>query len=406
MVLIVGGGPAGIATALHLAHARPSLTDRILVVEKERYPREKYCAGGVGARADNLLASIGVTVDVPSVPVHAIAFRAMGETTVVREPDIGRVVRRIEFDHELARVAMQRGIRIQEGTKVGEIRRTSRGFEVETSAGPIATPILIGADGVQSVVRRALGFGPGKYKAQALEVDTEPVDDDLPRDVLLFDVNERRLPGYYWDFPTLVDGREMVVRGVYLLRGSNAPAAMEIRDVLDRELARRGIDLKKLRQKRFAELTFDLSLPVSRPGALLVGESAGIDPVTGEGIAQAIQYGAVAGGYLARKIEERDTSFEDWQSEIRRTMIGRDLIVRSLGVPLFYGTPRPRVERFLLETPEFIRIGAQHFGGKPWSRGALWRAGWGAFRHALSFAFRGEPQGDDGEASAISATFS
>lgn len=405
VVLIVGGGPAGIATALHLAHAAPELTDRILVVEKERYPREKYCAGGVGARGDHVLGSIGVSVDVPSVWIHAIAFRAMGETEVVREPNIGRVVRRIEFDHELARAAMRRKIRVLEGTRVGAIRRSARGFEVETSSGTISTRILVGADGVQSVVRRALGFPAGTYRAQALEVDTEPVDDDLPRDVLLFDASERKLPGYYWDFPTLVDGREMVVRGVYLLRRADTPAAIEIKDVLAVELERRGLDLGKLKQKRFAELAFDLSVPVSRPGVLLVGEAAGIDPVTGEGIAQALQYGAVAASYLVRKFAERDTSFEDWPREIQRTMIGRDLITRTLGVPLFYGRARPRVERFLLDTPDFIRIGAQHFGGKRWSKPALARAAWAGFRHALGFAF-GADQADPDAPPRADPTFS
>ena len=66
-VAIVGGGPAGISAALFLSHAAPELTDRIVVLEKEHYPREKYCAGGVGARADKLLGSIGVPVDVPGV---------------------------------------------------------------------------------------------------------------------------------------------------------------------------------------------------------------------------------------------------------------------------------------------------------------------------------------------------
>jgi flavin-dependent dehydrogenase len=389
-VLIVGGGPAGIATALFLSHAAPELTDRILVVEKERYPREKYCAGGVGARGDRLLGSIGVTVDVPSVWMHGIAFRAMGETEIVREPDIGRVIRRIEYDHELARQAMRRKIRVLDGTRVGNIVRTPAGFEVETNAGTFRTRVLVGADGVQSMVRRALGFAPGAYRAQALEVDTEPVDGDLPRDVLLFDASERRLPGYYWDFPTLVDGREMVVRGVYLLRRHDTPAAVEIKDVLSAELDKRGLDLAKLRKKRFAELAFDLSVPVSCPRVLLVGEAAGIDPVTGEGIAQAIQYGAVAGSYLARKLRDRELGFEDWPSEIRSTMIGRDLITRTLGVGLFYGRPRARVERFLLDTPEFIRVGAQHFAGKRWSRTALMRAAWGAFRHTMGYAFESE----------------
>ena len=57
-VAIVGGGPAGISTALHLQAAAPGA--RIVVLEKSRYPRDKICGGGIGARAFRLLDKIGV----------------------------------------------------------------------------------------------------------------------------------------------------------------------------------------------------------------------------------------------------------------------------------------------------------------------------------------------------------
>src|SRR5258706_11033367 len=103
--VIVGGGPAGISTALFLAHHAPALADRMVVLEKERYPREKFCAGAIGARADTLLASIGVTVDVPSAPIGGLRCVAQGRSVLARLPAAGRVVRRIEFDHALAEAA-------------------------------------------------------------------------------------------------------------------------------------------------------------------------------------------------------------------------------------------------------------------------------------------------------------
>lgn len=392
-VIIVGGGPAGVSTALFLAHAAPQLTDRIVVLEKEHYPREKYCAGGVGARADRLLGAIGVVVDVPSAFVSGVAFRAMGRTTVVRDGEIGRVVRRIEFDHELARQARARGIRIVEGAKVGAIDITADGVRVDSAAGEWRGRVLVGADGVGSVVRRRIGLGATRYKAQALEVDTEHVDGDLDRDLLLFDASRRQLPGYYWDFPTIVDGRKLVCRGVYLLRTDGHDPGVEIRDILAAELEARGLSLADCRQKRFAERGFDPHEPVSRPRVLLVGEAAGIDPVTGEGIAQAIQYGSVAGRYLARKLPAGDLELSDWPREIRRTMIGRDLYTRSAGCHLFYGERRPHIEAFLHASPDFIRIGLQHFAGKRWSRGTLARAGASALWHtsrAVLFGSEGD----------------
>ena len=62
---IVGGGPAGVSTALFLAAADPSRIGRVVVLEKETYPRDKICAGAIGKRAENALAEIGVHVEVP-----------------------------------------------------------------------------------------------------------------------------------------------------------------------------------------------------------------------------------------------------------------------------------------------------------------------------------------------------
>jgi flavin-dependent dehydrogenase len=379
-VVVVGGGPAGIATALFLAHSAPELADRIVVLEKERYPREKYCAGAIGARADRLLASIGVRVDVPSAPIGGIAFRAMGKTIAVHEAEAGRVVRRIEFDHALAMHAQRRGIAVLDGVKVTAIHLGAHGVRVESSHGSFEAEVVVGADGIGSVVRRALGLSDTPYLAQAIEVDTPPVGGDVDRDLLLFDVSNRNLPGYYWDFPTIVDGEPMVCRGVYYLaRGAPGPR-VEIRNVLAEELRARGLDLARFRKKRYAERGFHRPAPMARRRVLLVGEAAGIDPVTGEGIAQAIQYGAVAGAYVARKLAESDVAFDDWGPHVRSTMVGRDLLVREAVFELFYGRRRPNVERFLLDCPDFIRVGLQHFSGKPWSRAAVARGAFGALK--------------------------
>src|SRR5207244_591408 len=114
---------------------------------------------------------------------------------------------------------------------------------------------------------------------------TPPVESDVARELILFDVSNRALPGYYWDFPTILDGEPLVCRGVYYLaRGAEAPR-IEIQDVLAEELRTRGLDISKFRKKRYAERGFHRAAPIAVRRVLLVGEAAGIDPVTGEGIA-------------------------------------------------------------------------------------------------------------------------
>jgi flavin-dependent dehydrogenase len=157
-VAIVGGGPAGIATALFLCHADPRRRGRVVVLEKETYPRDKFCAGGLGARADLLLGSIGVHVDVPSVPIDGVSLKLPAGEVCRREGRIGRVVRRLEYDHELSLLAARRGVRIEENAKVTGLRVTPDGVVVDSPKGSLRAKVVVGADGVGSFVRRALGL--------------------------------------------------------------------------------------------------------------------------------------------------------------------------------------------------------------------------------------------------------
>ena len=66
-VVFVGGGPAGLSTALHLVQHDPSCSERIIVLEKEIHPRHKLCAGGVTSFGLNQLHSLGLSLGVPYV---------------------------------------------------------------------------------------------------------------------------------------------------------------------------------------------------------------------------------------------------------------------------------------------------------------------------------------------------
>lgn len=368
-LVIVGGGPAGLSTALFLTHAAPRLRDRILVLERATYPREKICAGAVGARADRLLASIGVRIDVPHVPMRGLSVRAHGKTLCVRRdgPIIGRVLRRIEFDHAFAQTVMARGVQVRDGVKVENVVVDSNSVHLTTSVGAIRARAVVGADGVGSVVRRATGFSRGVFMAQAMEVDTISAVGDGHRDILHFDLEDPGLVGYAWDFPTVVRGEHLVCRGIYELRGDGVPerpgGSPSVAERLERRLERLGVTSSDHGVRRFAERGVSFSEPLSRPRVLLVGEAAGIDPVLGEGIAQAIQYGAVAGPYLARCLAVDELSFAQWNEHVRRTRLGLDLAVRSRLARHVYGFTRPLVERFVTNSEAIVAAGMNWFAG-------------------------------------------
>lgn len=363
-VLIVGAGPAGLSTALFLLARAPHLADHVTVLDKARFPRDKPCAGALGARADKLLATLGVRVDVPDVPVDGLALTFPAGRVQRSVGAIGRVVRRLDFDAELLRLARARGVRVEEHVHVTALHRDAHGVTLETSAGPRRATTVIGADGVGSVVRRALGFPRGALHAQAVEVDTEPVAEDDAA-LLHFDFRARDLVGYAWDFPTLVGGRRMMTRGVYDLDWADAPR-LDVAARLHRHLATRGLSADGARFKRFSVRGLELHRPMSAPRVLLVGEAAGVDPLLGEGIAQGIAYGELAARYLAPRLDAAETDFSDWRGFFLRSATAVDLAVRTAALPFLRHAPLRRAfEDLTLAAPEALDVTTSVFAGLP-----------------------------------------
>ncbi len=368
-LVIVGGGPAGLSTALHLHAIAPRLAARTVVLEAERYPREKICAGGIGARGLAVLEKLGIAPDVPMVPLDAVAIRLATQTLVTRVENCGVVVRRVEFDHALAKATTARGLEVRDGVAVTAIEVHPDHVVVTTSTGETyRAKAVIGADGVSGIVRRATGFARQELRAQVCELDTPAVAVDQPRDTVVFDFTMRDLQGYAWDFPTIVAGQPLMCRGAYVIHNL---AADSPRARIASYLAERGLDVASYKLKQYAERGFEPGEPIARPRVLLVGEAAGIDIATGEGIAQAIEYGGSAAAYLARAHERDDFGFASWRRYVDRHHIGWSLRIRHLCYRAFYGHRRDSMERMMPALSSLLRVGVQDFAGQPLSKLAL-----------------------------------
>jgi geranylgeranyl reductase family protein len=311
-VAIVGAGPAGASTALHLLRARPRA--KVAIFDRAFLPREKPCGGAISKLGVDTLAAVGASprdLGVDHVPVHTIRVRHgqdVGEHT--SESPLGAVVERAVFDAALAHQAAARGAILCEGHRLAFVLRDRDSSLLRFEGGEEARArFVIGADGNASAVRRMCGFAEAGRRARLVVLETEETPrEDIGRGVLEFDLSclEQGIDGYVWHFATSFGGRRCVSRGIYDFRGLREGDARALRNALERAMAERGVHANGARRKPYSERVFVDGTDCAKDGVLLVGEAAGlVDPITGEGIAQAIVSGRVAAEELVRAMSER-----------------------------------------------------------------------------------------------------
>lgn len=346
-VLILGGGPSGLSTALHLAKIAPHLIPRILILEKEQYPRLKLCAGGLVIDAEVILERLGLDVrEVPHVDASNIHFDFAGRGLAVRVPKRHaiRVIRRDEFDHWLARKTREAGIEIREGIKISHVIPDENGVTVQTDQGEFRAAIVVGADGSNGVTRRSIFPNDPVYTARVLEVltPTQPSPNlgggQGRGKTAFFDFFPvpDNIAGYVWDFPTQVKGQRMRCWGVYdtnLFSNLKRPA---LKAPLAEEMKRIGFDLNDYEIKGHPIHWYSPSNKASMPRVLLVGDAVGADPLFGEGISMALGYGAIAAQELAESFQRGEFSFRGYKPRLVRSGLGQTLFARWVITQILY----------------------------------------------------------------------
>jgi flavin-dependent dehydrogenase len=368
---IIGGGPSGASTALHLLALRPEL--KVAVFEKKRVPREKYCAGAVSAWGIAVLDGLGLGSLAVGLPIRAVAVRVGADVGRVERDGLGVVVRRSTFDASLLEAAGRRGAIVEDGAPVREIVREADGWRLAVKNGNFRARIVVGADGAAGFSRRALGFREPKRRAHLYLVETigPELRDRVADGTMLFDLTpaaEGSAQGYYWDFAAPLDGTAGTSRGAFHLNERALARADSLKRVMDDALRLRGVDPTSVERKAHSIRPAALGERASVRGALLVGEAVGVDPVTGEGIAHGLAYGALAAAAIDDGLQRDDLSFRDWHLRIQQSFVGRHLRDACRLAPQVYGRHAGRFARFLARSPEAMAMGVRWYVGDPISR--------------------------------------
>ncbi|HLU68196.1 MAG TPA: FAD-dependent monooxygenase, partial [Kofleriaceae bacterium] len=302
-VLVVGAGPAGAAVAAALA--QQGRAGSTLVVDRYRFPRDKPCGGALTGHIDGAMAAVGLELRVPSWPCEEAQVRFGGFERAVRMGRAVRVIRREQLDADLVDQVRARGVAVEEGDGVVEIEVAEDAAVALTRSGRrIRARVVVGADGAASVVRKHLAGGRGRRRARderaiphrlfQLEMSLPAGAGGAPPMLYDFSPMAHGLRGYLWIFP-VPGGLVNVGLMHYPAPGEDARrGGRALIELLGRGLAEHGIELPARAARGWPVWGYHPSQPVSAPRLLTVGDAAGIDGLTGEGIAVAMEQAAIA----------------------------------------------------------------------------------------------------------------
>ena len=293
-VVVVGAGPAGAAAAYTAA----AQTARVALIDHKSFPRHKLCGGLITGRAKRYFREVfdtDLAVD-PLDRKDVIEFRFQGRPAgVIDGAPPMYLSMRWDLDHYMCGLAIARGAEDMTGLGVNEIDMDGRVITLKDGR-RIGYGVLIGADGVNSMVARCLFGQSFDHKRIGFGLEIEAAGKDLrPDDPIRIDIAAARW-GYGWCFPKC---RSTTV-GVGGLLAENE----DMKSVMAAYLSSLGMD-DGLSACKGQFLPFgDYRKRPGKGAVLLAGDAAGlVDPITGEGIAYAIRSGQLAARAAAKALQ-------------------------------------------------------------------------------------------------------
>lgn len=320
-VVIVGAGPAGLSTALGLKGSGL----RVVIIDKERFPRDKVCGGGLSSRSLRVINDLfpDGSFAAPLQAIQGFEITTPDHSVYQYQPvdkgvplQLGATTDRQKFDEALLQAVLRLpDIEFRERVKANELSFSESQVVVSTTAGELITKMVVLADGAHSQLIGPLSGSAFNRKTDGLALrgifrEVKPTGGEH---FVSFYFLKEVFPGYLWIFPT-TDGLWNV--GVYVplkswhhnsfnlnrlffeLIQDNSELASRFQDaVLVGRVESDILPLGKL-QRRFSGHRW-----------ISAGDSASlIDPLAGEGIGNALMSGQLSAKHLLNVFAQGDFS--------------------------------------------------------------------------------------------------
>ena len=344
-IIIIGGGPAGAATAIQAARGGAS----VAIFEKSTLGRDKVCGDGLTPRAIGALQDLEIDIK----GVHKITGLRMIAGKTRRElewpsggtfPSYGAVWTRKELDSHLLETASQSGAKIFYNSEALPMFDGDQVIGVTCGSDRWTSKLVVAASGAPGKVARMLGTERKTDEPYGIAIRTyvespRHADEYLEASLAMRDSNGTPIPGYGWMFPTGKGTVNLGVGALSTMKGFRKLNLNTLCDIYRDSIADEwevGPYLEKPRAWR---------LPMTSQkrhgnGWVAVGDAAGlINPMNGEGIDYSLESGMLISDLFLENPQTASSQYDQIIGErfdgFLRTgrrfsyLIGHPLILRS-----------------------------------------------------------------------------
>ena len=326
-IMIVGGGPAGISTWLHLNNSAPELASKTILIEKEKYPREKLCGGAIGSWGQEILKQLEIKLDIPFINIKNTEYKYGDDSFINKDPGFLKIFRRFEFDYALAKTAVNKGLQINQNETIQDISQKNDALSIKTNNKQYNVKTIVGADGALSQIRSGMKSIVKPRFATGLEI-FNPVNPKYDTEfesstaVLDFTPINQGLQGYIWHFPCIKDNEPSMNHGVYDCRINTEKPRADLSKILTTSLKLRKINCPPSNWSGHPIPYLGKNSTVSQQNIILAGDSAGIEPLLGGGIHLALSYGDVDSKSIINAFNTGDFTYSTYRDQLQTHMVG------------------------------------------------------------------------------------
>lgn len=333
-VAVIGGGLAGLALSVQLARKGHS----VIVFEKENYPFHKVCGEYISLESWDFLVSLGVDLGMMGLPIiKKLQLSALNGRLFERKLPLGGFgISRYLLDDELAKIARNSGVQVQENVKVNDVIMTSDSFHIKTTRGDYYAEIACGTYGKRSNLdirrKRAFVLAPKNRLNNYIGVKYH-VRINFPTDTIALHNFRKGYCGL-----SKVESDKYCL--CYLTTADNLHKSGGSITEMERTILSKNPRIKKIlteSERMFeppvtiSQISFDKKEQV-QDHLLMIGDAAGmITPLCGNGMSMALHGSKLAAktihrfleGKISRKVME-ETYSREWQKQFgRRLRAGR-----------------------------------------------------------------------------------